>query len=106
MTTRPSIRSGPRIFRLGEKCVLRKGIYGLRTSPLRFFRHLNKFLLSERYGLIQCPSDPCLYHHKTKEPWLALYVDDALIKGESAAVAELEGLLNLTGVKLLLTDRC
>ena len=30
----------------GEVCVLRKGIYGLRTSPLRFFRHLNKQLSS------------------------------------------------------------
>jgi hypothetical protein len=77
-----------------EVCVLRKGIYGLRTSPLRFFRHLNKFLLSERYGLVQCASDPCLYRHKTKELWLALYVDDTLIKGAPAAVAELEGLLN------------
>ena len=65
----------------GEVCVLRKGIYGLQALPLRFFRHLNKFLLSEHYGLIQCPSDPCLYQHKTKELWLALYIDDALIKG-------------------------
>ena len=82
------------VFKRGEVCVLRKGIYGLRTSPLRFFWHLNKFLLSERYGLVQCLSDPCLYRHKTKDPWLALYVDDALLKGESGAVAELEGLLN------------
>ena len=63
----------------GEVCMLRKGIYGLHTSPLRFFRHLNKFLLSKCYGLILCPSDLCLYCHKTKELWLALYIDDALI---------------------------
>ena len=39
-------------------------------------------------------SDPCLYRHKSKDVWLALYVDDALLKGESTAVAELKALLN------------
>ena len=77
--------------------MLRTGIYGLRTSPLRFLRHLNKFLLSEQYGLIQCLSDPCLYHHKSKDLWLALYVDDALLKGESSAVAELEAHTGVAG---------
>ena len=38
--------------------------------------------------------EPCLYRHKSKDLWLALYVDDALLKGKSAAVAELEDLLN------------
>ena len=35
-----------------------------------------------------------MYRHKSKDVWLALYIDDALIKGESGAVAEFEALLN------------
>ena len=58
---------------------LKKSLYGLKTWPRSWNRHLNQFIKS--LGFTQCVLDTCLYY-KYKDgriALLAVYVDDIMI---------------------------
>jgi hypothetical protein len=58
---------------------LRKSLYGLRSSPRSWWKHLNKFIKSLHFQ--PCVLEPCLYHryYKGELMLLTIYVDDIII---------------------------
>jgi len=58
---------------------LKKSLYGLRSSPRSWWKHLDKFIKSLHFKA--CILDPCLYYmkYKGKLVLLTIYVDDILI---------------------------
>ena len=67
-------RGGPlRVFRLLGP------LYGSRDSPRRWFDTLKAELMTQAYGFIPCPTDPCAFHNPETGVRLALVVDDLLV---------------------------
>ena len=68
----------PRNYEVPGKVLrLNRNLYGMRESPLNWFRTLSAGL--ERIGLRPCPSEPCLF---TKKGILVIvYVDDCIFVG-------------------------
>jgi hypothetical protein len=58
---------------------LLKALYGLRSSPRSWWKHLNKFIKTLNFK--SCVLEPCLYHmvYKGEQMYLMIYVDDILI---------------------------
>jgi hypothetical protein len=58
---------------------LLKALYGLRSSPRLWWKHLDKYIKSLHFK--PCVLEPCLYHMKYKgtQMYLMIYVDDILI---------------------------
>ena len=58
---------------------LLKALYGLRSSPRSWWKHLDKFIKSLHFK--PCILEPCLYHmvYKGEVVYLTIYVDDILI---------------------------
>jgi hypothetical protein len=58
---------------------LHKALYGLRTSPRSWWKHLDKYIKSLHFK--PCILEPCLYHmlYKGTVMYLMIYVDDILI---------------------------
>jgi hypothetical protein len=65
----------------GKKCLLKKTLYGLRQAPSRWNKKLTKFLKEK--GLNQLKSDQCIFKNNTNNLYLAIHVDDGIIKGEN-----------------------
>ena len=55
-----------------------QALYGLRTAPLAWNKHLNSTLTTV-LGLRQCKTDCCLYIHDKLKLYLLVYVDDLLV---------------------------
>jgi len=62
---------------------LQKALYGLKQAPRQWNHKLHETLL--HLGFTQCFSDPCLYSCRSLV-YVAVYVDDILIVGDSSAV--------------------
>ena len=64
-------------------CKLLKSLYGLKQAPRQWYAKMHNFLLG--IGFISSQNDPCLYtrHLGTGIIFIALYVDDLLIAGNS-----------------------
>lgn len=62
-------------------CKLRKSLYGLKQAPRQWNARFDKFL--QKFGLIASQLDACVYTTPTEALYLALYVDDGLVVGES-----------------------
>jgi hypothetical protein len=58
---------------------LLKALYGLRSSPRLWWKHLDKYIKSLHFK--PCVLEPCLYHmmYKGTQMYLMIYVDDILI---------------------------
>ena len=58
---------------------LLKSLYGLRSSPRSWWKHLDKFIRSLHF--VSCVLEPCLYHttYKGERMYLTIYVDYILI---------------------------
>ncbi len=58
---------------------LKKALYGLRSSPRSWWKHLHKFIKSLHFK--PCVLEPCLYHtvYKGERMLLTIYVDDIII---------------------------
>ena len=64
---------------LGYCFKLLKALYGLRSSPRLWWRHLDRYIKSLHFT--PCVLEPCLYHmmYKGTQMFLMIYVDDILI---------------------------
>ena len=60
---------------------LRQAIYGLKESPLLWYRHLLHYL-QQNLQLHQSIYDECMLYNKDKTLFLLMYVDDLLLLGE------------------------
>ena len=63
----------------GKILVISKSLYGLRTSPARFFEHSSHTL--SQLGFEPCKSDRCLYKKDCGDhyEYVVTYVDDILV---------------------------
>jgi len=66
---------------------LNKAIYGLRNAPKLWQDHFAAEL--QKLGLVRLKSDPNLYYDYAKQTYLLVYVDDVMLFGPKAALAEL-----------------
>jgi len=60
-------------------CLLKKSLYGLKQSPMQWYRWFDDFLV--KTGLVRSNYDNCLYMMRKNEKvilYLLLYVDDTL----------------------------
>ena len=76
-----------------DLCIkLEKSLYGLRTSPRAWWKHLNRFIKSLHFK--PCVLEPCLYSmvYKHELMLLTIYVDDIII-----ACANLEYIREVKG---------
>lgn len=75
--------------RNGNVLKLKKGLYGLKQSPMCWNERFNNFMLEK--GFIRSRNDFCLY---SKEGvWVILYVDDILITGKLENIKQIMGSL-------------
>ena len=56
---------------------LKKALYGLRSAPLSWNKHITE-ILTEKMGFRQSTTDACLFINDAKKIYLLLYVDDLL----------------------------
>ena len=56
---------------------LKKALYGLRSAPLSWNKHITE-ILTEKMGFRQSTTDACLFINDEKKIYLLLYVDDLL----------------------------
>jgi hypothetical protein len=76
-------------------CLLNRAIYGLHQSPRLFYRHIRKILGG--FGFSSISADQSVFVKDTPEGkvLLGLYVDDALVAGDTnSLVQETKALLN------------
>jgi hypothetical protein len=74
-------------------CLLLRALYGLKQSPLLWYKELTAFLRSISLKPIQ--SDPCLFMDRTSGSFILIYVDDLLILTKTVtAVKRLAALLS------------
>ena len=77
-------------------CLLQKTLYGLKQSPREWFMTMASELVNFEFK--QCTADPCIFIHTNesgKKTYIALYVDDLLIAGDSDDdIATIKRLLN------------
>lgn len=60
---------------------LNKALYGLKNAPLIFYHTMLNVLKKE--GFESSLLDPCIIYHKKMKIYIAMYVDDLLIFGQS-----------------------
>jgi hypothetical protein len=74
----------------GEVALLEKGLYGTKQGSRRFYDHTDEVFKS--IGLKPCPNEPCLYRYMDEHGacFVLLYVDDALITGDTETVNNVE----------------
>jgi len=61
--------------------ILKKAIYGLKQTPLRWNMRFMNFLIKKGFNSIS--SEQCLFKKKNNEIILGIYVDDGLLVVES-----------------------
>jgi hypothetical protein len=71
----------------GDVLQLAKALYGLASSPLRWFLLVSRLLKS--FGLRAHPDEPCLYWSTSKQLIVVIYVDDCRIMGTKASITAL-----------------
>jgi hypothetical protein len=71
----------------GDVLQLAKALYGLASSPLRWFLLVSRLLKS--FGLSAHPDEPCLYWSTSKQLIVVIYVDDCRIMGTKASITAL-----------------
>ena len=85
---------------------LKHALYGIRNSPKLWQQHFAACM--EKYGLVRMKSDPNLYVHSTKKPYVLAYVDDLMLFGSRPDIdlcvqdLQKDSLLKMTGT---LTER-
>ncbi len=69
---------------VGMVCKLSKAIYGLKQAPRQWYAKIHTYLTTVM-EFTESANDPCLYvrHHPSTILFIALYVDDLLIIGNS-----------------------
>ena len=67
----------PGFGRDGYVLQLLKALYGLRESPVLWFRDFSSTL--EKLGMISSPEEPCLYFNVKRTIFVVFYVDDFLV---------------------------
>ena len=65
-------------------CLLRKALYGLRQSPLLWFKKLSDKLGNAIIGICESNIEPCLWVHH--DVCIYVYVDDILIAGTDESI--------------------
>jgi hypothetical protein len=60
-------------------CQLKRALYGLKQSPLRWYKRLSTFLKEK--GLHQLKSDHCIFKNSDGSMYLAIHVDDGILMG-------------------------
>jgi hypothetical protein len=70
----------------GDVLQLAKALYGLASSPLRWFMLVSRLLKS--FGLRIHPDEPCLYWSTSKQ-LVVIYVDDCRVMGTKASITAL-----------------
>lgn len=58
-------------------CLLKKSLYGLKQSPLKWNEKFSNFLRSK--GLITLKGDQCMFKNENQTLFLAIYVDDGIV---------------------------
>ena len=76
----------------GHVLQLAKALYGLASSPLRWFLLVSRLLT--KYGLTPHPDEPCLYWSIKLKLIVVVYVDDCRVMGTEGSIAELIAFLN------------
>ncbi len=71
----------------GDVLQLAKALYGLASSPLRWFLLVSRLLKS--FGLRAHPDEPCLYWPTSKKLIVVIYVDDCRVMGTKASITAL-----------------
>lgn len=72
---------------------LKKSLYGLRSSPMNWFHHLQSIL--NEFGMVQSQIEQCLFTFGSGEVMISTYVDDILITGSNdMKIAELKRFLH------------
>jgi len=63
----------------GKVALLQRALYGLRSSPAMWYKHLQAFLVE--YGFEPCHLDACLFtlHSSEGDMYLTVHVDDMLL---------------------------
>jgi hypothetical protein len=79
---------------------LQKSLYGLSSSPLRWFNTITRYLLS--YGLTQHPTESCLFYGA--DIILVLYVDDLKVAAPKAKLDHFAAFLNTQAKCTVNTD--
>jgi hypothetical protein len=89
----PKEWSGPEA-RQGDTVKLLRALYGLRLSPLLWYRTYKEWLESQ--GWVECEKEPGLFHYmemlpdgEVRELWMTVYVDDSLICGDNEEFVDL-----------------
>ena len=67
----------PGYEREGYVLRLLRALYGLRESPLLWFRDFSSTL--KKLGLKSSSEEPCLYHDEDRTVFVVFYVDDFLV---------------------------
>jgi len=74
-------------YRKEGKCArLRRALYGLRESPLMWYKELSTSL--ERLGLTASKEEPCLFYNNDRSIFILFYVDDILLMFKKAQEQE------------------
>ena len=76
-------------------CKLKRSLYGLKQSPLQWYKRFDSFMLS--HGFKRSKFDSCVYiKHVNGSPiYLLIYVDDMLIDAKSRVeIVKLKKLLS------------
>lgn len=82
----------------GKVCKLSRSLYGLKGSPLAWWKTLEKALNS--LGLHALKTDPCVFKNSKNTVYLCNYVDDGMIIGDPSEIrrilSELEKRFKIT----------
>jgi hypothetical protein len=80
-------------------CLLKRALYGLKQSPLLWYKKLTKFLHS--LDLKPCISNLCLFMHPSGA-YILVYVDDLLLIAKSVDL--INKLASLLGAKYAIKE--
>lgn len=84
------IDAPPRVGHRGQCLKLHKALYGLRKSPLLWYREFSATLIE--LGLTPIVGENCLFVHPTQPIFIFFYVDDILLIGPKAAQSTMQEL--------------
>src|SRR5690606_8200422 len=70
----------------GKVAKLKRCIYGLKQAPREWFGRLVTFL--RPYGFVSSTFDPCVLAHESGKLFLAIYVDDITVFGDSGPLLD------------------
>src|SRR2546430_1352527 len=65
-------------------CLLRKALYGLRTSPLWWFETFTPVVKDLDFESLT--TEVCLFYNKALRAYLVIYVDDMLVSAPTSAI--------------------